>query len=150
MNQMGIVTVVNRTLEPLEGRWDGIPIDLPPGYRQREDGTIEPAGENGQPRGVQLLLPAARIVKAQHPQMGTADPDYPLDMEYLVGIVEEGDDISYVPPTEAVELLNRSLITDADAQGAVVVGVGAPSRRNRKRMLGSRNRNAVLKTKVDY
>lgn len=149
-NPLGIVTVVNRTLEPLEGRWDGVPIDLPPGYRQREDGSIEPAGPDGRPASVQLPRAAARRIKWQHPQMGTADPDYPLDMEFRVAILEDGDDVGYLPDAETTELINRKLLGDQEAQEAEHITISRPAKRNRRAMYGSRNRNTVLKTKVDY
>lgn len=151
-NAMDFVQVVNRTTEPLDAKFDGIPIVLVPGYKQ-EGNTIVPAGENGTPAYTTLPRAAAERAKWQNPQMGTADPESPSDMDFKVGVAEWGDEIDYLPPTDAVELIDRDLLED-EARTAVPVQTRAGRRLNKKgrrsRFVDTKLKNTVMGAKTDY
>lgn len=150
---MDFVKVVNRTTEKLDAMFDGVPIDLVPGYKIVDD-KVEPAGENGQPAYTMLPAPAAERAKWQNPQMGTADPENPTDVEFKVGVEAWGDDISFLPPTDAIELIDRSLLDDqARTATAVLTKVGRRLTKKAKRrqaFTDAKLKNVVFDTKTDY
>jgi hypothetical protein len=150
---MDFVKVVNRTTRKLEGMFDGVPIDLPPGYLTNLEGKVVPAGENGEPAFKMLPHAAAERLKWQNPQMGTADPEVPTDVEFMVGVESWGDDISYLPATDAVELLDRSLLGD-EAQTATTMTTNkgrSDKKGRRQRYSDGRLKNLVMGgAKADY
>ena len=91
---MQYVKLVNRTSKTLHGLWDGHHYDLAP-------------GEHAFPE-IQALK-----FKEQNPIMGTQDP-YTLHMDYLIGIVEYGDDVSPIEQSKKDELANRSMYPKRD------------------------------------
>jgi len=151
---MDFVKVVNRTTGKLEGMFDGVPIDLPPGYLKNLEGEIVPAGEDGEPVFKMLPAAAAERIKWQNPQMGTADPEVPTDVEFKVGVASWGDDISYLAPTDAVELLDRSMMGD-EAQLATTITTNKGRRDSKKlrrqRFVDPKLKNVVMGgAKTDY
>ncbi len=84
-----IVTVVNRTSKPVNGTWDGKP------------NTIKAHGKAAFPISV------AEAFKRQNVVMGSEDP-YTGSMEYLVGIEEQGDDLSPIEQTVKITRMNRA------------------------------------------
>lgn len=78
---MQIVTLINRSNKTLVGTWNGLREYIAP-------------GKHGFP------LAQAQAYRRQNPIMGTEDPRSG-EMQYLVGIVEEGDDCSPLTPQEA-------------------------------------------------
>lgn len=150
---MDFVKVVNRTTEKLEGTFDGVPIDLPPGYKFEGD-QIVPAGEGGQPAYTMLPAAAAERCKWQNPQMGTADPENPTDVEFKIGVESWGDETSFLAPTDAIELIDRSLLDD-QARTAVSMETKAGRRLSKKakrraRFTDVRLKNVVMAAKTDY
>lgn len=142
-----IIHVVNRTTDPLEVMDDGVPWPIRPGYALREKrnaaGEIE-KDDDGNPiievvgasdgRVAMEPLPffAAERAKRQNPQMGTEDPLNPNSFVSKIAVPDWGEDYSYLPPTDAIERLDRSLM-DSEAQSAVVIpGRGAPRLQNRR------------------
>lgn len=85
---MRYVTLVNRTQRVLEGFWDGKVHLIHPGKNQFPE-TL------------------AYKFKAQHPVMGSQDP-YTLEMQYLLGVEDEGDPITPIEQSDSIELLDRS------------------------------------------
>lgn len=110
--KLRIVHVVNRTLEPLDVMWDGVPKVIPPGYKKLEDGTIVGTGPEGMPHREPCEYYMAHASKTQHPVPGTLDPEVHNAFECYTGVVEWGDDISYREPSAAIELLDRSLLPE--------------------------------------
>lgn len=87
------VTLVNRTSKNLSGTWDGRQFTITPGQHNFQE--------------IQALK-----FKEQNPIMGSEDP-YTLQKEYLLGIVEHGDDISPTEQTTNIERWNRSKLVGA-------------------------------------
>lgn len=85
---MNLVTIVNRTSKPVEGKWDGKPY------------VIEANGKAALP------VIVAEAIKRQNIVMGSEDP-YSGAMEFLVGIVEHGDDISPIEQTQVITRMDR-------------------------------------------
>lgn len=150
---MDFVEVVNRTTEQLEAMFDGVPIDLPPGYKV-EDDKIVPAGKDGKPATKHVPAAAAERAKWQNPQMGTADPENPTDVEFKIGVEAWGDDISFLPPTDAIELIDRSLLDDqARTAVPVMTKVGRKLARKTKRrqaFTDAKLKNVVFDAKTDF
>lgn len=150
---MDFVKVVNRTTEKLEAMFDGVPIDLPPGYKIVENKVV-PAGDNGQPTYCMLPAAAAERAKWQNPQMGTADPENPTDVEFKIGVESWGDDISFLPPTDAIELIDRSLLDDqAQTATHMLTKVGrrlTKKSKRRQRFTDEKLKNVVFEAKTDY
>lgn len=136
---MDFVKVVNRTHVQLDGTFDGIPIVLHAGYTitgvDAEGNAIaKPAGKQKEhdpntfyletPDGLvpyrNLPRPAADRMKWQNPQLGTADPESSEDMEFKVAVIEFGDDVEFLTPTDAIELIDRELLAE-DRQNATRV-----------------------------
>jgi hypothetical protein len=66
----------------------------------------------------------------QHPVMGTADPNSvdARDTDYLLGVREWGHDVSHLEQSDAIELLDRSLLPE-DRQRFVVRNVAGARRK---------------------
>lgn len=111
-NNLRIVHVVNRTLDPLDVTWNGAPKVIPPGYKQLEDGTIVGAGPEGLPHREPCEYYMAEAAKRQHPVKGTLDPEAHNSYETYIGVVEWNDDISHRGISTAIELLDRSLLPE--------------------------------------
>lgn len=90
---MEFVTLVNRSSKTLNGTWAGRQREITPGQHQ-------------------FPLVEALKYKEQNPIMGSEDP-YTMQKEYLIGIVENGDDISPVEQTASIERWNRSKLIGA-------------------------------------
>lgn len=90
---MQVLTVVNRSNRPLSATWDG---------RQY---TIQP-GKSAHP----VII--ARKLKYDNPIMGSDDPATG-QLQYLVGIEEEGDPTTPVEQSEEIELYNRKNLRGA-------------------------------------
>ena len=122
-----IVQVVNRTTKPLLLTYDQRQFPLAPGYRVEDDGTVMPAGPHGDVAVTHLDYLKAEMAKRQNVRLGTENPMNPRDVTYLVGIVEDGDDVSYLEQSTAVERLDRSQFDDPKVRGAETVsGIGFP------------------------
>lgn len=101
MSQTQFVTLVNRSTKNLTGTWDG------------KQHTIVP-GKHSFPAFM------AQKFKEQNPVMGSANPQSEdpttgryQDMQYLIGIVEEGDDISPIEQSTSVEQWDRGKLIGA-------------------------------------
>lgn len=81
---MEFVTLVNRSSKVLPGTWDGRHFSITPGQHSYPE--------------IQALK-----FKEQNPIMGTEDP-MTLQKQYLIGIVELGDDISPIEQSDSVAL----------------------------------------------
>ena len=100
-----VVTVVNRTSKMLHGTFNGKPYDIPPGesrYSRQE----------------------ASYFKFQNPVMGRGTPleDWNSKSEYLIGIKEDGDDVTSIEQTNApqrwdTEMVNGSNISIVRPRG---------------------------------
>lgn len=82
MNQL--VTVVNRTTKNLEGTFNGVHHDIPPGESR-------------------FSYEQALFFRNQNPIMGRSSPleDWNVRSEYLIGIKESGDDCSPIEQSNA-------------------------------------------------
>lgn len=81
------VTVVNRTTRTLEGMWDGRTYSVPP-------------GKSSHP------VVIAEAIKRRNPIMGSDDPTTG-QLQYLIGIEEQGDPITPIEQSDEIELFNR-------------------------------------------
>ena len=81
---MQYVTLVNRSHKTLRGIWDGRHYKIAPGPSS---------------------FPEVQAVKfkEQNPLMGSENP-YTLEKQYLIGIVEQGDDVTPLEQSESLEL----------------------------------------------
>ena len=128
-----LVHVVNRTCAPLDCMFDGVPDVVPAGYKRVEKPRVDAKGElvmkggkpvvdvefvgagpNGEPLSYPVEYAAAEAYKRQHPIMGTSDPTSvdAKDTDYLLGIVEWEDDIDHAEQSDAIELIDRSMLGD--------------------------------------
>lgn len=140
MYQDQIVHVVNRTLEPLDAMYDGRPYVIPPGYKVTGEGASQKvvgAGPGGEPASIPMLAGVAKTLIAQHPVMGTQDPYSAHPDQFEIGVVESPErfPIDFVEDTEAVELLDRTLV--------------APERQNIEIVAQRWGRKTVKKKKRD-
>ena len=87
---MEYVTIVNRTSNVLQGTWDGRQYVVAP-------------GESMHPRLV------ANAIKRQNPLMGSQGTEI-YDIQYLCGIKEDGDDITPLEQSDAIELMDSRLL----------------------------------------
>jgi hypothetical protein len=85
---MELVTVVNRSSKPVKGMWDGKVEILAP-----------------HAKGAFTTL-VAEAFKRQNAVMGSEDP-FTGEMQYLVGIVEQGDPITPIEQTAVITRMNR-------------------------------------------
>lgn len=83
---MRFVTAVNRTTKTLEGCWDGKHYNVPPGKNALDEQR-------------------ARAVKMQNPIKGSDDP-LTGNLQYYIGIEEDGDPIDAVEYNNNIELYN--------------------------------------------
>lgn len=97
---MEIVTVVNRTSRPVEGIFDGQVIMIPAHGR------------------TSMLKNAAELVKRQNPVMGSEDPADIRSADFLVGVVEWGDDLSPIEQSDKEERFDRSLVESTEGRQA--------------------------------
>lgn len=119
-----MVSVVNRTLKPLDAMFDGQPLVLLPGYKRNDEGAIVGAGPGDAVLVNQLPYFAAELAKRQLPNMGTEDPENPREFESLIGVIEWNDDIDYLEPSDADERIDRDLLDD-EAQTAKKIRTSA-------------------------
>lgn len=85
-----MVTLVNRTSKTLFGTWDGRKYPIAPGKHEFPDYK-------------------AFKFREQNPQMGSENVRTG-HIEYLLSIVEEGDDISPIEQTNSIEKWDRSTL----------------------------------------
>lgn len=90
---MQLVTVVNRTQRNLAGRWDGREYSVPPGK------SMHP-----------VII--AEAIRRANPIMGSDDLTTG-QLQYLIGIEEQGDPITPIEQSDEIELYNRRLTKDA-------------------------------------
>jgi len=90
---MEFLTVVNRTSRPLSCTWDGKQVVAQP-------------GKSSQPATI------ARKLKYDNPIMGSDDP-MTGQLQYLIGIEEEGDPTTPIEQSDEIELYNRKLQKNA-------------------------------------
>lgn len=81
---MRFVTAVNRTDRTLQGCWDGKHFNVPPGKNALDEQR-------------------ARAVKMQNPIKGSDDP-LTGNLDYYIGVEEDGDDCSPVAYNNQIEL----------------------------------------------
>jgi hypothetical protein len=87
---MEVVTLYNRTSQNVDGTWDGKPYRIKAHAKEA------------------LPLTVAEAIKRQNPVMGSEDP-YSGSMDYLVAILEQGDDDSPVEQnSKAITRMNRA------------------------------------------
>lgn len=79
-----LVTLVNRSSKTLKGTWDGRHYDIAPGRHEFAE------------------LKAMKF-KDQNPIMGSEN-SYSGEKQYLVGIVEHGDDTSPIEQSDSISL----------------------------------------------
>lgn len=87
------VTLVNRTQRDLQGTWDGRTYVVQPGKH-----SLPPL--------------IAEAIKRRNPIMGSDDPTTG-QMQYLIGIEEQGDPTDPVEQSDEIELYNRRRYKDA-------------------------------------
>lgn len=85
---MDFVTLVNRSTKTLHGTWDGRHYDIAPGNH---------------------AFPEIQAMKfrEQNPVMGSENP-YTGQKQYLMGIVEQGDDTAPIEQSSAISLQDLS------------------------------------------
>lgn len=83
-----LVTLVNRTSKTLEGTWDGRHFEITPGRHEFAE------------------LKAMKF-RDQNPLMGSENP-WSGEKQYLIGIVEHGDDTSPIEQSDAISLQDLS------------------------------------------
>jgi hypothetical protein len=118
---------VNRTTEPLEVTDNGIPWVIRPSYKRTQkvvDGVMTEVVVGAGPEETLVLEPlpyfAAERAIRQNPIMGTVDPLNPNAFQSLIAVPDWGHDLSFAEQSDAIELLDRSMLGD-DAQKAVVI-----------------------------
>ena len=126
------VVVVNRSILPLGYCYDGRHGVIKPGYKvdPKDPKKVIPAGRNGRPAIQHMLFQVAEMARRQNIIYGTEDPHDLREVQYLIGVVEEGDDgvlfpapnwpqnaITHCEQSDAKERLNRALL-DPEAQTA--------------------------------
>src|SRR6266705_1344900 len=107
---MEYLTVVNRTSNPLTVTWDGKRTPILP-------------GKNAFPAIV------AEAAKRQNPLMGSLNPATGI-CDYLVGIEEQGDVCTPLEQSKAIELMDRSKLTQSRPNEVVPGENGIYSVRN--------------------
>jgi|PlaIllAssembly_1097288.scaffolds.fasta_scaffold00657_5 hypothetical protein len=155
MRDESIVEVVNRTTEPLNFTWDGVPGVVPPGYRKNEKGVIVPAGRDGQPRTHHLQTSIAEIARRQNVKSGSEDR-WTGEVEMLIGVAvrdEEGtltmapnwifNDISYTEKGTSIERFNRESMGEADRAVSAVPARGFPRGRGAAIEAGNFNEGPI-------
>lgn len=102
------VTLVNRTTKNLQGVWDGRHYDIAPGKHSYPE--------------IQAMK-----FKDQNPVMGSEDP-YTLTKQYLIGIVEFGDDVTPIEQSSA-PVLSAEIVARIAKGELVVVKANNPFNR---------------------
>ena len=139
---MTIVEVVNRTTQPLNYLFDGVPGIVVPGYRVNAAGVVIPAGRDGQPATTPLTKTTAEYARRQNGKMGTEDA-MSGEAEFLVGVAERDDlgtlqanphwlynDISYTEKSLASERFDRSLLEPRAQNATLMPSSGFPRGRS--------------------
>lgn len=131
-----IVHACNRTTVKLEVMHDGMIWTIRPGYCRNAEGEIVGANEDGNPShdGRVFLEPlpyfAAERAKRQNPLMGSADPQSTRDFTSLIGVPKWGDDYSHLEQSDALELIDTSLLEPQTTRdGKVLVRTVQENRR---------------------
>lgn len=104
------VTLVNRSSKTLTGTWDGKHYLMEPGRHSFPEYMAEK-------------------FKLQNPVMGSEDPRT-LHTDYLMGIVEQNDDISPIEQSDAIEKWDRSKVKTPTPVEVVPGITGIYSRRD--------------------
>lgn len=157
MARTRFVRLINRTTVPLDCMFDGFPDVVPPGYkvekRAKTDKDGEPivkagqpvmedvivgTGPNGEPGDYVVEYHAAEAYVRQHPIMGSADPNSidAADTEYLLGVEGWGHDISHVEQSNALELIDTSLLGEERQKGRTVVKIAGSRRESKANITG--------------
>ena len=86
--------------------------------------------EVGDPYVHHVEYAAAEAYIRQHPIMGTQDPLSvdARDTDYLLGVVGWGHEIGHVEQSDAIELLDRTLLSDERQSGTTVINVAGKRR----------------------
>lgn len=154
------VHIINRTTEPLDCMFDGVPAVVPPGYKfipdpdgalddkGQEKGTIVGAGRDGEPLAYTCTVHEAECYKRQHPVMGTQNPNSTdaNDTDYLLGVEAWGDDIDHVEQSDAIELIDRSQLPE-DRQNIRVREVSGARRIPNKKGAKARKQKLIQKAR---
>ncbi len=90
-----IVTVLNRTSQPVQGTWDGKPYIIKANAK------------------VSLPIIIADAIKRQNVVMGSEDP-YTGEMDYLVAVIEHNDPQDPIEQTKSITRMNRKPIAKPD------------------------------------
>lgn len=98
-----LVTLVNRSSKVCEGVWNGRTYQFDPA------------------RKYQFTRIQADKFKAQNPVMGSEDPRTG-NILYLLAIEEDGDDLSPIEQTDAIEKWDRALLPEGVRKVDVVAG----------------------------
>jgi hypothetical protein len=175
------VRLVNRSTQPLDCMWDGVPFVVKPGYREdvrpimdpndpdvplldrqkrpRTETVYVPLDDRGrdlpldaEPEGQLVEYAEAEGAIRQHPIMGSADPNSinARDTDYLLAVAAWGDDVSHIEQSDAIELLDRSLLGE-DRQNISVRQVAGARRAPRpsdvtdKKIAANKKRDRMLR-----
>jgi hypothetical protein len=149
MRRQDYVAVVNRTTRVLEATDDGIVQVIKPGYRRLPDGRVVGAGPNGQPDFTWMPLATANRAMNQNKARGTVNPDDVLDCTFLIGKADV-DDTSFVDDNADpnAELMDRSLLPEAQRAEILTTAVGRRSRRDRHMAAGVGGQTLALENGV--
>lgn len=105
-----LVTLVNRSSRALDGMWDGRTY------------TIQANAE------IQVPVTIAEAIKRRNPIMGSDDP-HTGQLQYLVGIKEQGDDCTPVEQSKEIELFSSQRLRGA-VPVMIIPGIGGLYSRN--------------------
>lgn len=85
-----------------------------PLYEDKPVEKVIGAAHDGAPLTYPVEYAAAEAYIRQHPIMGTADPNSidARDTQYLLGVEAWGHDVSHVEQSDAIELIDRSMLPD--------------------------------------
>lgn len=145
---MDFVEVVNRTTRPLEVTFSGITRVIPPGYVER-DGAVVGSSPTEAPGTVMLPAPFAEFAKRQNPAMGTFDPSTANVFTPLIGVKAWGDEIEFVAETDAVEVIDRSLLPD-DRTAGTTMKTSAGRRAQRRAQFTDGRLKSPTAIRTDY
>lgn len=150
-SMLDMVRIVNRTSQDLEVTFNGMQRVIPAGYRIEGNQAV-PSGDRGEPAFLMVPAPFGDYAKRQNVRMGTEDPENPRDVEFLVGVIEWGDDISHIEQSDAPERLDRSLVDGDGAQAKpIVTAVGRRATRTElRRQRHSAEAQKSLGIRADY
>lgn len=126
------VTVTNRSSEEVVGTFDGRRYVWGPGETKT------------------LPYNVAELCKRQNPIMGTEDFNDIRSSEHLLGIVEDGDDVTPAEQSEAVERYDRDTVPSDPKQEVVTVSLKAKGKKHRSAVADDKLRNpGGLQTSYD-